>query len=1646
MSRFGFVFSSQHSFKGSLFFWVVAPVLLSCVQAMAQIQTTLSNNDTGIHDHQMYVGDHESINPLSGNLNIQIPLIHLPGRAGDDLDVKMSYNSDYWNVFSYTAPNGHTDLIWNVDVLPSELSSILGWNSGIPYLTYMNQQVGGTGGTVIDCYAGYQLVLPDGSKHTFSLGTQGVFTGCTINNGENTFPDPSGDVPMGLDPDGFIQFNGNTNTATLRDGTNLIFPGSNSTATVEDRNGNKIVYGSPIVDTLGRQISSVTSGGTTTMTYTDDNGLTQNIKITTASITLNPTYASFLNTPPNAANTSVTIDAPFTATVLTSIQLPNTTSYTFQYDPTNTFGELVKVTYPTGGYTRYDYVTILGPDPNLLVGGYDARRYVAHKYVCSVASASNVGSGNTCSVSEQKTTFNPQWNSNGVFTSTITNPDNTQIVFSRSEANATETIQFFNSNATQPTRTINRTLMGATFYSDGPASSQTITLNDGPSSPSTTTTWSYDSYTPPSGTFVGTCYIPCGLIDDPIDVKTTDYTSSVIRETKTTYDTAYRAQSPHIMDLPSTVQTLDGNSNLMAETDNVYDAGTLTNRTGVLAGVHDSNYGTSYTTRGNATSVVKLLLAPTRSQTTTAMTYDILGNMVSKQEPNGVTNGSGYTTTYGYTDSWGNTACAPVSGSVFAYVSSVTNALNQITSSTYNSCTGRTASTTDANLEPTNFSYDSMGRPTQTSFPDGGQISEAYSHNILPASVQTTTLITTSVSKVVNVVQDGLGRTSQTQLTSDPSGTDFTDTTYDGLGRKSTVSNPYRTTSSTTDGTTTYSYDVLDRVTMVSQPDTSSINTTYSGNCTTVKDEAGKARESCSDALGRMTQVFEDPSGLNYETDYAYDALGNLLSVNQKGGSPTSSNWRTRTFTYDSLSRLLCAANPEIQAVTCPNAPATTYPIGATVYSYDSNGNMVTKTAPSPNQSPSGTKTATTTYSYDQLNRLTGKSYNDGYTSNGPTPSSSYAYDGTTLTGCTTTPPTLADSYPIGHRTSMCDGSGGTSWAYDKMNRVLQERRTIGTVKGDFENDAFNLDGSVQSVTSLGYGVGYSYSGAARPLTAGHGSPNIVQGATYTPPGELSGATLGSAGLTVTNVYNNRLQPILLSAGVSGHNAVFSECFDFHLGIAVNTPPCSFLASALGDNGNVNQVVNNRNNTRSESFNYDSLNRITNGQSSGTQWGEAYSTDAWGNMTAISSYQGKPAEGGLTTTASSNNQLVGFGYDPAGNMTSNGSASYVYDDENRLIWTKNNASSYRYIYDGNGERVEKCVAATPTTACPTSGSSGTLYWKGIGSDPLTETDLGGTVQNTYVFFNGKRIARIDSTGAAHYYFSDHLGTHAVVVNATASACEQDIDYYPYGGVQYDYCTTPVAQNYKFNGKERDIESGLDNFGARFNASNLGRFMTPDWAAKPTDVPYANFGNPQSLNLYAYVENNPTTLGDPDGHDTVTGGPCAAAANRLCGMQDAKLDDKKHPFWWNVGHFFGWVQTEEEKKAAAAEEAKRRADWAKAHPGLPYPDIRLGIVYPVGGMGGSAGGIGGVTRPAWASDAGGFVNWLKNLQAAGTKLTAEEADQVISEAKNLGVDVRLDPPHPGTNWDVPHLNLGSSGQVHLEVPEGYSNPRLATGQP
>ncbi len=169
-----------------------------------------------------------------------------------------------------------------------------------------------------------------------------------------------------------------------------------------------------------------------------------------------------------------------------------------------------------------------------------------------------------------------------------------------------------------------------------------------------------------------------------------------------------------------------------------------------------------------------------------------------------------------------------------------------------------------------------------------------------------------------------------------------------------------------------------------------------------------------------------------------------------------------------------------------------------------------------------------------------------------------------------------------------------------------------------------------------------------------------------------------------------------------------------------------------------------------------------------------------------------------------------------------------------------------YTYDGDGKRVKK--------------SNGTLYWYGAGSDALMETDLSNNEQYAYIFFNGRRIARVSPSNEVNWFFTDHLGTSRVVWTL---AGKDESDFYPFGGERV--VQSAAGNRYKFTGKERDSESGLDNFGARYDSSTIGRFMSPDWALKPTTVPYADFGNPQSFNLYAYAHNNPLTYRDQNGH-------------------------------------------------------------------------------------------------------------------------------------------------------------------------------------
>ncbi len=105
---------------------------------------------------------------------------------------------------------------------------------------------------------------------------------------------------------------------------------------------------------------------------------------------------------------------------------------------------------------------------------------------------------------------------------------------------------------------------------------------------------------------------------------------------------------------------------------------------------------------------------------------------------------------------------------------------------------------------------------------------------------------------------------------------------------------------------------------------------------------------------------------------------------------------------------------------------------------------------------------------------------------------------------------------------------------------------------------------------------------------------------------------------------------------------------------------------------------------------------------------------------------------------------------------------------------------------------------------------------------------------------------------------------------TGTPC-YDADFPPYGQERAYTSTCPTPNAYKFEGKERDTETQNDDFGARYYSWRFGRWLSADWSAVPAPVPYANLTNPQTLNLYAMVADDPETFADLDGHAANCGG-------------------------------------------------------------------------------------------------------------------------------------------------------------------------------
>ena len=195
-------------------------------------------------------------------------------------------------------------------------------------------------------------------------------------------------------------------------------------------------------------------------------------------------------------------------------------------------------------------------------------------------------------------------------------------------------------------------------------------------------------------------------------------------------------------------------------------------------------------------------------------------------------------------------------------------------------------------------------------------------------------------------------------------------------------------------------------------------------------------------------------------------------------------------------------------------------------------------------------------------------------------------------------------------------------------------------------------------------------------------------------------------------------------------------------------------------------------------------------------------------------------------------------------MTNDGLNTMVYDGENHVASSTQASVTTNYTYDGNGLRLQKAT-----------GSNSTIYLFS-GAKVVAEYDNGAAVTaptREYIYAGGQLLSTIDSTGTK-YHLSGHLSPH-ITTDASGNVIGTQA-HYPFGEKWYE---TGTVTKYKFTSYERDPETGNDYAIMRYHINRLGRFGSVDRHA-------GSIFNPQSLNRYAYVLNNPVNLVDPLGLD------------------------------------------------------------------------------------------------------------------------------------------------------------------------------------
>jgi RHS repeat-associated protein len=666
-----------------------------------------------------------------------------------------------------------------------------------------------------------------------------------------------------------------------------------------------------------------------------------------------------------------------------------------------------------------------------------------------------------------------------------------------------------------------------------------------------------------------------------------------------------------------------------------------------------------------------------------------------------------------------------------------------------------------------------------------------------------------------------------------------TKTEYTVKGQVFRTSLPYfKTTESVTGRWRTMSYDPLGRVTQITYPDTlggSNLTTKscYAPFVMVTLDTTGARKREVRDAYGRVVKIEEYSTtastcdtvvGTPYATTtYTYDLLGNLTKVVDHLGNRT-------TMRYDTLSRKLGMSDPDMSTNGTTNCgdltaltPAGTYPWYAAPcwnYQYDAAGNLT---------SQRDAKSQSLWFRYDGLNRRSQKDYTTQKTQGSG--DVVYVYDDTVTT-----------FNRKGRLKQVTDASGNVTFEYDSRGRISKSTKVLDAVTY-VTTSTYDGLGRLKEVTdpsTPAKTVEYLYTGPVLDKVqdkAGSGTTIYVAYSNYTSQSQPQTTTNGN-GVVTTNTYADPAHATCVPANS------FKLCT---LKTQKGTSPLlQDLTYTFTADGNVDLITDPLNGN--QDFGYDLQDRLTSATgpygSGGATATLTYSYNQIGNLTNNSQLGAYtyPTSGASSvrphavTTAGANS----YAYDNNGNLTGGAGRTLTWNIENKPLTVVQGSTTTTFVYDGDGGRVKKIVGSTTTRYI----------------SKLYECD--NTNCSRFIWAGSTRIATIAASGTIHYWHGDHLGSSSVVTDSTGAKA-QTLTYYPYGGTKTNQSFTTPAVNvpYKYTGKELD-GTGLYYYEARYYDATLGRFISAD-----TIVP--QIYDPQTLNRYSYVRNNPLSYTDPTGH-------------------------------------------------------------------------------------------------------------------------------------------------------------------------------------